>query len=179
MTEYEEEFEQEEDKTLADWVDEWLTDERPERYDDDDRDWMTPVIEKAAKMHRERPHDELAEEAARRYVSSREGQASQRVNRILRAIAEAQTLPLWWDEDPAWKITYANVLHLPVKIGDRKVQFRAMTAGDWEEFIFEHKRQEDEINATREMTRNGAAILHGLIQQQHARRTEDVKVPRQ
>lgn len=163
------------EKTLADWIDEWLTDERPERYERDDRDWIERVFEKAVKMNREQDIDEIIERDARRQVTRREAEASRQVNKALRSIAESEQLPIWWADDPAWTITYAKYLHLPVSIGKLKVQFRAMGVDDWEHFVIEHKRQEDEVNAAREMTRNGAVLIASWMQQQNARRTEDIR----
>jgi hypothetical protein len=163
------------ERGLADQIDDWLTDERPERYDTEDRDWMLSVVDKVVKVLEEEPHDEVIRNAARRLVSGREAQASQKINRLLRSMAETGQLPLWWFDTPEWTIIYAATLHLPVKIAKHKVRFGAMTDADWEEFVIEHKREEDEINATREMTRNGGVLLANLIREQKVRRTEDLR----
>ncbi len=164
------------DKQLGELIDQWLADARPERYDDEDKDWMDPVIEKAKRaLLQYRTTDEAIADAAKRRVREREGQAVKRTHSELRKIAEHGSLPLGWGDGDDWKILYYDMLHLPLKIGSGRVRLGAASPTDLEQWQVENYREEDEDKLRRIASRKGAKMLADWALAQHVKRVEDLR----
>lgn len=164
------------DKELTDLIDLWLSDDRPERYDATDKDWMDDAVEKATEQLKRRPNaDEVIHDAARRRVYQREGQATKTANRNLRNIAKTGALPLGWGEGDDWKSFLADVLNRPLSIAHMRVRFGAASATDLEQWELENAREEDKRRLAQIETREGARLLADWLRKQGAQRVEDVR----
>lgn len=160
-------------RDLTDLIDELLADNRPERYDDGEREWQDPVIDKVADIVAQKPQENLADYARRR-VRAREGQAVTKLKNILREIFDNGRLPLGWGEGE-WKQLYQDVLHLPLKIGKSRVQFGAATTADWEQWIGEHQEEADQRAAADQRTGNGGRMILDWMLDQRVNRTDDLR----
>jgi hypothetical protein len=164
------------DKQLGQLIDEWLADARPERYDEDDKDWMDPVIKKARKaLLQYRTTDQAITDAAKRRVREREGQAVKRTHNELRKIAEHGALPLGWGDGDDWKKLFAELLHLPLKIGGQRVRLGVASPTDLDQWQIENLREQDDDQLRRINARKGARMLAEWEIAQQVRRVEDLR----
>jgi len=107
--------------TASQMIRSWLDEDRPDRYDVDDRSWMQSVVERVAL---EIPAAEARQRAARQQVEAVETAALRNVGRFLREIVgEQMSFPL--DEFHALR-------RAPIAV-DRiqRVALAAMRATDW------------------------------------------------
>lgn len=164
------------DKQLGQLIDEWLAEARPERYDEDEKEWMEPVDDKAREaLLRYRTADQAITDAAKRRVRAREGLAVKRTHSWLRNIAETGQLPLWWGEDDDWKRLYREELSLPLKIAGKRVRLGVASFNDLEQWESENRREQDEDDMRRILSRKGARMLAEWQLSQHVQRTEDLR----
>lgn len=167
--------EPDDEKDLNALIDEWLSNERPERYESADKDWMHPVIEKAAiALRRRQADDEVISDAARRRVYTREGMATKRTNRILRDISDSGQLPLGWGEGQEWKQFFVELLQLPLSIDRTRVCFGAATARDLEQWELQSAREEDKRRIAEMKARSGARLLAEMLREQGAERVDQL-----
>lgn len=164
------------DKQLGHLIDGWLADARPERYDEEDRDWMEPVFDKAREALLQCQTTEQAiTDAARRRVRGREGQAVKRTHKELRNIAEMGQLPFGWGDGEDWKKYFFELLHLPLKIGGERVRLGVASGEDLTQWQLENSREGDEDQLRRINARRGAQLLAEWQSAQQVRRVEDLK----
>lgn len=158
-------------------IDAWLAEDRPERYDPAERGWMGRTIAKAVRALKDRDdRDQVIEEAARRLVVQREGQASKSANRILRNIAESEALPLGWGEGETWKHLRAEVLSLPLSIAKRvRIRLGAISPAELEQWELENAREEDKRRIAQITARKGARLLAEWSRTQKVQRVEDLR----
>ena len=163
------------EKALTHQIDTWLAEERPERYGADDKDWMDPVIDKAAvEITQYTSVTEAVRELARRRVHQREGQATRRTNRVLRDIGQTGQLPLGWGEGGQWKEFLFDILRLPISVARERIRFGAATGEDWMAWELESARESDKRSAAEAASRDGARLLRDLMSAQGVRATEDL-----
>lgn len=163
------------DKELNQLIDQWLAQERPERYDSNEKEWMAAVVEKARDALKDRRNDdEVITDAARRRVHQREGQATKSANRVLRTIAETGQLPLGWGEGDTWRTMLFDILHLPLAVAKQRVRLGAANAADLEQWELENAREEDKRKLAQIAARRGARMLASWVQAQGAQRVEDL-----
>jgi hypothetical protein len=157
------------DKGLNQLIDEWLSEERPERYDAETKDWMDPVVEQVATELSRRPREDVVRDNAQRRVYQREGIATKTANRILRDIADSGQLPLEFEEDPLGR------LRLPLSIDRQRVRFGAASAEDLKEWELENSREQDKRDQAQIESREGSRLLRGWMQEQGVHRVEDLR----
>jgi hypothetical protein len=165
------------EKELSQLIDEWLAADRPERYEEDDKQWMEAAVEKARDHLLDLPErEEVIEEAARRMVRHREGQAIKRSNGELRKIATRGALPLGWGDGKNWRIMFFDLLHLPLSIGGKRVRLGIAGADDLEQWELENAREGDREQSLRIEARKGARLLAAWIRHQGQRVVEDLRI---
>ena len=163
------------EKELSQLIDEWLAADRPERYEEEDKQWMEATVTKARDALLDKPdRDQVVEEAARRMVRHREGQAIKRSNAELRKIATRGALPLGWGDGDNWMMMLFDLLHLPLSIGGKRVRLGVAGADDLEQWELENAREGDREQALRIEARKGARLLAAWIRQQGRRTVEDL-----
>lgn len=153
-------------------VDELLDQERPDRYDTDDQDWMEPVVRKVRDQLLEEEAEKIAEEYARRLVHTREGVATVNLNKLLRRFKDGE-FPFGFGEGEDWKTFYATFLRAPLMIGKDKVRFGAARPADFDEWIAEKRRAGEREQVRRAEAIDGAEWLAAALRDQQADRTED------
>lgn len=165
------------DTDLNQSIDVWLSEDRPERYDPADRNWMSRTIAKAVQVLKDREDsDQVIEEAARRLVIQREGQASKSANRILRNIAESEALPIGWGEGDTWQHLRDEVLSLPLSIAKRvRIRMGAISPAELEQWELENAREEDKRRLAQIAARKGARLLAEWSRLQKVQRVEDLR----
>lgn len=169
------------DKGLSHLIDLWLSDDRPERYHSEEKEWMDGVVGKvAASLKGRADRDEVIHEAARRRVYAREGQATRRANRVLRDIAEKGALPLGWGEGDGWREALAPILSMPLSLPEKvRVRLGACNDRDLEQWMFERIREEDKRRLAEAAAREGARLLIEWIRAQQVHRFDDLRVPQE
>jgi hypothetical protein len=153
-------------------VDELLDQERPDRYDTDDQEWMEPVVRKVRDQLLEESAEKIAEEYARRLVHTREGVATVNLNKLLRRFKDGE-FPFGFGEGEDWKTFYATYLRAPLMIGKYKVRFGAAGAADLDEWVAEKRRAGEREQTRRAEAIDGAEHIAAALRQQRADRTED------
>lgn len=166
------------DKELNQLIDEWLSNDRPERYDSGDKEWMDNVVAKTIESLNNRPdHEEVISDAARRRVYQREGQATKRANKVLRNIAETGALPIGWGEGGEWKAFLVDVLSPPLSIGRQRVRLGAASPSELEQWVLENVREEDKRRTAQASSREGARLVADWERAQGVQRFEDLRPP--
>ena len=164
------------EKALSHQIDTWLNEARPERYSADEKDWIDPVIDKAAEdIHQYKSVADAVRELARRRVYVREAQATRRANRILRDIGKTGQLPLGWGEDPDWKTFLFDIIRAPISVARQRIRLGAATDEDWKEWELESARESDKRAIAESASREGARLLRDLMRTQGVRTTEDLR----
>ena len=166
------------DKDLNELIDLWLSDDRPDRYQASEKEWMDVVVERATKALQGRPDkDGVIQDIARRRVYQREGQATRRANKVLRDIGDTGQLPLGWDDEELWREMLYEKLRLPLSIEQQRVRLGAASPADLESWKTTNKREEEKRNAAQEAARQGADLLARWVREQHVLRVEDLRAP--
>jgi len=159
-------------------VDELLNEERPDRYDSEDQEWMEPVVRKLRdRIIDENSAEQIAEEYARRLVHTREGVATVNLNKLLRRFKDGE-FPLGFGEDREgydWKRAYAQFLRAALAIGKSRVRFGAASTADIEQWISEKKRAGEREQIRRAEAIEGAEWLMEALREQYAGRMEDFR----
>lgn len=170
---------QPDDKELNQLIDEWLSQSRPERYDSGEKGWMDEAVKKAAEKLQLRPdREQVIQDAARRRVYQREGQATKRANKVLRDIADTGQMPFGWAEGDDWRSFLSDILSLPLSIARQRVRFGACTGPDLEQWELENAREEDKRRLAQIGAREGARLLASWINAQGVSRVEDLRASR-
>ncbi|MFB4280789.1 hypothetical protein ACBJ59_36255 [Nonomuraea sp. MTCD27] len=165
-------------KELNDLIDNWLADERPERYDSGDKEWMETVVKRTADSLEEQPdYTQVFLDAARRRVYQREGTATRRANKFLRDIARTGQMPLGWGEGDAWKAVLRDILSAPLSIERSRVRLAAAAPADLEAWELENAREEDKRRLAQIEARSGARLLGDWLRQQGVQRVDDFRPP--
>jgi hypothetical protein len=169
-------FEEEPEEPTPDelTIDELLAQERPERYDLDDQEWMEPVVRKERDRLLQDAAEQVAEEYARRLVHTREGVATQGLNTLLRRFKDGQ-FPLGFGDGDDWKKFYRPYLRAPLLIGTKKVQFGVATPQDLDEWIAEKVKAGEREQVRRAEAIDGATTIVTALREQRVGRVEDFR----
>jgi len=164
------------DEGLAQHVDLWLLDARPERYDTSDKTWLSGVVDKVVHEYMRRSDlQEVVHGAAERLVHHREGQATQRGNRFLRKIAHEGTLPAEWGDGDDWRQVLAHGLRMPLSLGGQRVCIGAAGVADLKQWVLEREKQREKRQATETATEQGALLLMAWAERQGVDRVDDLR----
>lgn len=121
-------------------VDALLAQQRPDRYEPTEADWLDGVAEQVKHLI---PASKAVFLAARDMVARREQSKMQQTNKLLRQIYESGQFPLDWLE----------TVHLPLAVSKKeRVALRACTPEDFEEFANRERRSALKESAARHET---------------------------
>jgi hypothetical protein len=127
------------------WVDELLRQVRPDRYDAGDCEWRDVVYQKVAELI---PPEEAVAVAAKQFVDSREGRATQTANARLRWMGINRAWPVDWDDDLDG--------HHPISVGSKRITLRAAIPTDLFDWAIEERRRAGRDFAARTWACEGA-----------------------
>jgi hypothetical protein len=121
-------------------VDELLAEQRPDRYEPTEAEWIDGVTDQVKHLI---PASKAVYLAARAMVARREQTKMQQTNKLLRQIHESGQIPLDW----------LDTSHLPLAVSKKeRVALRACTPQDFEDFANRERRSAMKESAARHET---------------------------